>query len=703
MAKNTINVSVLADTKAFKKAMRDLGDTSGVNKLKGGVEKLGSALKNAAKLGTAAVVAIGGYATKVAADFEQSAGTIDDVFKQSAQSVHAFASQAAKDVGLSANSYNELAALIGSQLKNGGTSIDQLAGKTDNLIKLGADLSAGFGGSTVDAVSAISSALKGERDPIERYGVSLKQASIDAKAAAMGFKKVGGSLSDEAQQAATLALIMEQTTDMHGKFAREGDTLQHKIQVLRATLDNIAQRLGTALVPAISSVVGWFAEHLLPIIEKAAAALSEKLNTALNDLADTLNNDVIPALNAAKQWISENKSEILAIAAAVTGMVATWKTYQTTVAIVNGVTTAINLAKSATLAWKTTTAGMTAAQRALNLAQMENPVGLIIVGILALIAAFVILWKKSENFRQFWIGLWSKIKGVWDEYGAPIAAAVASVFSAIWNTVSAILSPILDIISGTLSAIWSVVSTILGAVFSIFATIFGAIFQVVATIFGTIFGTIADVITAIFTKISEIMTSIKETWDRVWGTIRDKVGEIWGGIKQAIEDGVRTVIEKVGGFKDDVIQKFKDAWNWLKQAGRDIIEGLWKGLKDKWEDVTGWFGKITDSISNLKGPPAKDRRLLTNNGRLIMQGFQDGLESRYGNVKDSLRRFTNTIPATIDPSTGLPAPIAFDVEGAGTNITIINNTINLHALNANAETGRMIDRALREYHEVTAR
>ncbi|XSS46005.1 hypothetical protein ACQBAU_16340 [Propionibacteriaceae bacterium Y2011] len=119
------------------------------------------------------------------------------------------------------NEFNELGAVIGAQLKNGGTAMDELGPKTNDLITLGADLSSMFGGTTREAVEALSSALKGERDPIERYGVSLNQAKIDAEAAALGFKKVGGQLSTEAQQAATVSLIMKQTADAQGNFNKE--------------------------------------------------------------------------------------------------------------------------------------------------------------------------------------------------------------------------------------------------------------------------------------------------------------------------------------------------------------------------------------------------------------------------------------------------------------------------------------------------
>ena len=39
-----------------------------------------------------------------------------------------------------------------------------------------------------------------------------------------------------------------------------------------------------------------------------------------------------------------------------------------------------------------------------------NPIVLVIAGIAALVAAFVVLWNKSEKFRQFFLNLWDSIK-----------------------------------------------------------------------------------------------------------------------------------------------------------------------------------------------------------------------------------------------------------------------------------------------------
>lgn len=208
-----------------------------------------------------------------AGELEQSVGAIQTVFKGSAGQMNAWADSAATDVGLSKNEFNELGTLIGSQLKNGGTAMEELGPKTKDLITLGADLSSMFGGTTSDAVGALSSALKGERDPIERYGVSLNQAKIDAEAAALGFTKVDGALSAEANQAATLSLIMKQTADAHGNFGRETDTLAHKQQVLNAQIANGKARIGTELLPVVSAFTGMLSNALGPAINLTVSGI----------------------------------------------------------------------------------------------------------------------------------------------------------------------------------------------------------------------------------------------------------------------------------------------------------------------------------------------------------------------------------------------------------------------------------------------
>ncbi|MDR6868721.1 phage-related protein [Microbacterium resistens] len=276
MAENVgyATLNIIPSAKGFGKALygeiNPAMDASGA----AGGTKLGNALKKAAGplFALAGTTAMGAFITSAvskAGDLEQSVGAIESVFKGSSAQMLQWSEDAALSTGLSENEFNELGTLIGSQLKNAGTAMEDLAPKTKDLITLGADMASMFGGTSREAVEALSSALKGERDPIERYGVSLTQAAIDAKAAEMGFEKVGNTLSREANAAATLALIMDQTADAHGNFAKEADTYQGILQRLRASWENISTTIGQAFLPLASMAASLLLE-MMPTVQGLA-------------------------------------------------------------------------------------------------------------------------------------------------------------------------------------------------------------------------------------------------------------------------------------------------------------------------------------------------------------------------------------------------------------------------------------------------
>lgn len=228
-----------------------------------------------------------------AADLQQSVGGVETVFGSSADKMLEWSNSAAQAVGLSKNEYNEFATLVGSQLQNMGMSVDDSATKTNELIGLGADLSSMFGGTTADAVDALSSALKGEMDPIEKYGISLNDATLQAQAANMGLGDLYKSGDRNAKMQATLAAITAQSGKAVGNFARESDTAQGQQQRMAAAFENAKAALGEALLPALTAAASKLAEFatwvqnntswLTPLIGviAAVAAIIVVLNAAM--------------------------------------------------------------------------------------------------------------------------------------------------------------------------------------------------------------------------------------------------------------------------------------------------------------------------------------------------------------------------------------------------------------------------------------
>ena len=104
--------------------------------------------------------------------------------------------------------------------------------------------------------------------------------------------------------------------------------------------------------------------------------------------------------------------------------------------------------------------------------------------------------------------------------------------------------------------------------------------------------------------------------------------------------------------------------------------------------MTGWIGGIGDWIKEHKGPPAYDAVLLTDNGRLIMQGFAKGLDQGFDTSVTAAIRRANARLGKLDLRMN-----AADTAAAGA--TVYNVTIQGKILDEEGlarEIGRLLDR-----------
>lgn len=751
MAGHVVKVSVLAETKNFSRAFKGLAKETGLTNLANAGKQAVTTLATVAAAGAAAIGAAGAKAVSAAADLEQSTGAIEAVFKSGADQMKAYADTAASTVGLTKNEYQELGTLLGAQLKNGGTSIDQLAGKTNDLIGVAADLSAQFGGSTSDAVAALSSALKGERDPIERYGVSLKQASIDAKAAELGFQKVGGSFDNEAQQAATLALIMEQTADAHGAFAREGDTLAHQVQVLKAHFGDFAAKAGTLVLPMVTALASAALDHLVPALEslstwakdvaipalqdfaariqatvvpkikQAAAVFQTEIRPRLQALIDWLTTTVPPAVSRVVAFFEKFGPAIGAAAAVIGTFVAGFKTF-------NKIKTIIGAAKTA---WA-----------ALNATMAANPIFLVIAAIAALVAIFVALYQNNETFRAAvdaawaqikaavsvvvewfqtnvvpalqaawakiqaaWDAVWPQLQAAWASYGQPVVDLIINVFQGlaanwdtIWQGISTVVSGVWQVISSVISTVVGVISGIIqvwtSALSGDWQGVWDGIKQIVSSVWDGIKGVINGALSIVKGYITGAMGVISGIFSGVWSSISSTVSGAWNGIKSAISSGVSSAISTISSLPSRALSALGNLGSTLWNAGKSLIQGFINGISSMFGSVKSKLGSLTSSLTSWKGPADYDAVLLTPAGRLVIDGFIRGLESRYGAVRRSLGALTGMVADTDAGSLGLPDASGLAGMRARGGVTI---HVTAQMLNPSIDAGRVIAQSIDQY------
>jgi hypothetical protein len=272
MAVPNMIVTLVASTTRFTQGMNNA--SSRLTRFGSVARRIGGVVAGATMAMLAGFARFSVEAIKDASNLEQSLGGVESVYKEFAGQMVAQSEMAATKVGLSMEQYQRVGVLTGTLLKNAGIPMKELATQTDILVTLAADLAATFGGTVEEAANAMNAALRGEFEPIRRFGIALSQAQIIEKALTMTQKESATELTKREKVLATQALLLKQGADASGQFARESDTLANRQQVLAAKFENLSANLGEKFLP-IAEVL---AEALINIVD------SPGFQKALNDM-----------------------------------------------------------------------------------------------------------------------------------------------------------------------------------------------------------------------------------------------------------------------------------------------------------------------------------------------------------------------------------------------------------------------------------
>ena len=241
----TLKLSLLADTSGFSK------------NLKGAETSFKTFERNIAKAAVPATAAFAGLATAAfsaitaASDLEQTFGAVEQIFGgRAARQLDQFARDAAESLGQSRQEALGAAQTFGILGRTAGLEGEELADFAIQLSTLASDLAA-FGNSTPqDAIEALGSALRGEFNPIERYGVVLNAAAVQQQALSAGLAETAQEITAADQVYARFLAIVEQTQIQQGQFARESESLASQTAIAKAQLENFRVEVGEQLLPA---------------------------------------------------------------------------------------------------------------------------------------------------------------------------------------------------------------------------------------------------------------------------------------------------------------------------------------------------------------------------------------------------------------------------------------------------------------------
>jgi hypothetical protein len=330
-----LNVEILGEFKKLTSATKGAeSNLQKLNKTTSSISRTMSGALAAVGVGFSLNAVVNGVkdAINAASDLEQQYGGLDSVFGSLAPVMKVFA-QNASAIGLSNAEAAKQTTLLGAQLKGYGLPVQQAADQTKKLTLLAADLAATFGGKTSDAVASIGSLFRGEFDPIEKYGVAIKQSDVNARLAADGLDKLTGEALKQASAQAALALLFEKTADAQGASARESETYAAQSAELTAQFENMKAEVGAALLPIMVELFQEIRANI-PEIKKFVA-------------------EFIEGTKAVGEFVLQmirNKEQLLPVALAIGGVTAALKVVTVAFGAYNAIATAVIARNAAVVA-----------------------------------------------------------------------------------------------------------------------------------------------------------------------------------------------------------------------------------------------------------------------------------------------------------------------------------------------------------------
>lgn len=703
MAKQQVIVSILADTKKFSRAMKNLARETGLSGLGSKFKGLGSSIAGAFKTGLKWIAATGVALAALAlkGGFER-AMKIEDAQAKLIGLGHAAEDVAAlmgsdgpilASVKGTAFGMDEAATAAAGAMAAGVDGADELQG----YLRLVADAATIAGSDMGDMASIFNKVTTSGRAqtqelnqiadrgiPIwtalaEHYGVSadeLRKMVSAGKVDAATFQTVmedlvGGSAESAGDTTRGAFKNMQAALSRTGQafLTNIFPMFKDALQGITGWLDNLTARVGPlgeafgkwiadVAVPAAKDLGKWVGDTLVPALKTLWGIISGAFQTALATIGEAFKDAGVSAEGAGTS-LKDGIIRALEIAGPILAKVITAvgsfvaflvRARNILIPLAVGIGTMV----AAFTAFNKVMAIARAVQLAFNVVMAMNPIVLVTTLIVGLVAGLVYFFTQTETGRKLVAKAWAGIK-----------AAINAVASWFKNS----------LVPG-LRAVWTTIT---------------GFFTKAAT-------TAKNTWTSVRTFFTELPGRIKAVFISAGNWLVNAGKNILRGLKNGAVNIWTSVIGWVRDRRTAVTNVFSNAVNWLRNAGSNIIQGFINGLYSKWQAVKNTLTNLTNLLPSWKGPADKDKRLLTDAGSLVIQGFINGLESKYGAVRRSLATLTDEVTGTDMGTLTAPSLTPARSTGlAGALALAATVQINVNALMDGPEIGRRVVAAIRDY------
>jgi hypothetical protein len=147
----------------------------------------------------------------------------------------------------------------------------------------------------------------------------------------------------------------------------------------------------------------------------------------------------------------------------------------------------------------------------------------------------------------------------------------------------------------------------------------------------------AKFVLSIFTKLpGQVLGALAPLAGKVWSAAKSAGSKLVSATKQGISDAIGWLKGLPGRAKGAL----GSLGGVLLGAGKSLISGFVSGIKSMFGSVKSTLGGLTSKLTSWKGPAPLDKKILTPNGRMVIQGFQRGITKQVPHLKKQLQTLT---------------------------------------------------------------
>lgn len=215
-------------------------------------------------LGFFAVRQIGAFAAEMfnlGTAAEETASKFQTTFGAASKQVEGFIEQWGRLAGLNKTVAQEMTATAGAIVQGMGMSREASAGFSERMLRLAGDMQSFHNVPIGETFTAIKSGLVGSWEPLDRFGIVLRQADVDTRALAETGKSSAAALTQQEKAVAALSLMYERAGPALGDLERTQDSTANKARALQADFQNLKIEIAEQLMPAFTRLVDTMSEY----------------------------------------------------------------------------------------------------------------------------------------------------------------------------------------------------------------------------------------------------------------------------------------------------------------------------------------------------------------------------------------------------------------------------------------------------------